>query len=145
MAPQLTATNGPSAARALGVYTARDQLLARAAFAGDEHRTVRVRNAIDDGEHVHQRHRRADDAAHAGGTTLRAALSPAPPGSARDQHSAEPDRSGDASEAPCKRAACEAWDNGRSFSGASLPKQARRLGLTDRQLQVADQMHMQPP
>jgi hypothetical protein len=61
MAAVLMATNGPlpSAARAVAVQRARHQLLAGAAFAGDQHRDVALAQPADGAEHVLHRRRLA--------------------------------------------------------------------------------------
>jgi hypothetical protein len=56
MAPQLTATKGPDA-RWQAMHRAGDELLARSALAGDEHRDVEAGDALD--QTVHLTHRRA--------------------------------------------------------------------------------------
>ncbi len=61
MAAQLTGTNGPVGAPAVGVDGLGDELLAGAALAGDEHRRVRRRDLDDAAEHLADRLRAADD------------------------------------------------------------------------------------
>jgi hypothetical protein len=52
IAPQLTATNGLACASAAAVDRARDQFLADAGFAFDQHRDVRLRRARAQPEHL---------------------------------------------------------------------------------------------
>ena len=52
IAARLTATNGPSGRSDLTVQQPREQLLARAALAEDEHRGREPRDALHDVEHV---------------------------------------------------------------------------------------------
>ena len=59
IAAVLIATNGSGGARAVPVQRARDELLAGAGFAGDEHRRVRLRQAADRAEHLLHRGRLA--------------------------------------------------------------------------------------
>ena len=61
MAAQLIATNGPCARRLRVVKRARDQLLAGAALAGDQHGRVGVRHAVDQVEHLRIAGLDADD------------------------------------------------------------------------------------
>ena len=62
MAPQLTPRNGLLRARAGVVDGARDDLLAGAALAGDEHRHVGVLDAVDERVEAAHRRARADEA-----------------------------------------------------------------------------------
>ena len=52
MAAVLMATNGPAGARRMLVQRARHQFLARARFAGDQHRDLALAQAADGAEHV---------------------------------------------------------------------------------------------
>ena len=63
IAAQFIATNGLRAARAAVVERLRDQLLAGAALAADEHREVGVGDPVDGLEHPAHRRAGADDAA----------------------------------------------------------------------------------
>ena len=65
MAPQLIVMNGLLARGERAVDLARDQLLAGAGLAGDQHRDVGGRDLLDLAEHLLHRRRRADDLAEA--------------------------------------------------------------------------------
>ena len=75
----LSAMNGLRRARAVIVQRARDELLARARFAGDQHRDARARQTADRAEHLLHRRRAAEQLRNRG----TAAGSRAPPADAR--------------------------------------------------------------
>ena len=62
IADVFSATNGAVGARRVVVQRARDELLARAGLARDQHRHARARQAADRLEHLLHRRRLADDA-----------------------------------------------------------------------------------
>ena len=80
IAAVLMATNGPLRARAVLVQRVRDQFLAGAALAGDQHRDVALAQPADGAEHVLHRRRLAE---HLGHLRLRARRAPPRAGSRR--------------------------------------------------------------
>ena len=79
IAAQLIGTKGFSRAAAVDVDRARDELLAGAALAGDQHARVDVRRAADQREHVAHRRAVADQVAEARCGRRRGAARGSPP------------------------------------------------------------------